>query len=71
MATTCDVPTQFTIASCEGIAGGDGGSGAMGEGKDLETTAAAKPDKGTLGRWCRVIRRRDKTRSAGSKTSKS
>jgi len=43
------------IASCEGIADSDRSSSAMEEGKDLETTAAAKPDKGTLGCWCRVI----------------
>ena len=40
------------------------------EGKDLDTTAA-RPDKGSLGRWWRVMRRRDRTRSAGSNTSKS
>jgi len=42
------------IASCEGIADGDRSSSAMEEGKDLEMTAAAKPDKGTLSCWCRV-----------------
>jgi len=38
--------------------------------RDLETTAT-KPDKGSLGRWWRVMRRRDRTRSVGSNTSKS